>query len=106
VFANPKFNQLIFVVGSTDRANAEAYRPVFDAVIASAALVIPPDPVQNMVVILTALVGVTVASVLAGLFVLRYRSRTMPIAEGISLAPPVAPPAVPSETASPFHRFC
>jgi hypothetical protein len=109
VFASPAFGQVIVVVGSTTSASSEAYRPVFDSVIHSAVLVVPPDPVQNMLVILVSVLGLTIGGLVAGLLVLRYRAARHPSVQPALTTPAVAPPppVVPSPAveANPAH-FC
>jgi hypothetical protein len=109
VFASPAFGQVIVVVGSTTSASSEAYRPVFDSVIHSAVLVVPPDPVQNMLVILVSVLGLTIGGLVAGLLVLRYRAARRPSVQPALTTPTVAPPApvVPSPAVAPGPaHFC
>ena len=48
------------MVGSADSDSFEAYRPVFDAAIASAEVLRPPEPAQTMGIVLVAVLGLTI----------------------------------------------
>jgi len=116
VFVSVGYQRILFVVGSADSDSFEAYRPVFDAAIASAEVLRPPEPAQTMGVVLVAVLGLTIGPLVGILAWLSYRARRAPVPRPVGeiSAAPVATEmrgaaseetrAAPSATTWP--RFC
>src|SRR5439155_1700597 len=75
VFVSVGYQRVLFVVGSADSDSFEAYRPVFDAAIASAEVLRPPEPAQTMAIVLVAVLGLTIGPLVGILARLSYRAR-------------------------------
>ena len=79
VFVSVGYQRVLFVVGSADSDSFEAYRPVFDAAIASAEVLRPPEPAQTMAIVLVAVLGLTIGPLVGILAWLSYRARRAPV---------------------------
>src|SRR5207249_61135 len=116
VFVSLGYQRVLFVVGSSDSDSFEGYRSVFDAAIASAEVLRPPEPAQTMGIVLVAVLGLTIGPLVGILAWLSYRARRAPVPRPVGESSAAAVMNETRGTASaettatlsstPWPRFC